>query len=142
MHTHTPLSGLLSVKDRRGCWIPRIGLTVMTQCVVAGIRAQASAMAVCILFVCVCVCVCVFIFFLDIFFIYISNVFSFPGLPFRNPLSHTPSPCLYESASPTPPTHPHPPALAFPYTGASNTLRPKGLSSHLCPTRPSSSMYS
>jgi hypothetical protein len=29
------------------------------------------------------------------------------------------------------------PALAFPYTGASNTLRPKGLSSHSCPVRPS-----
>ena len=28
------------------------------------------------------------------------------------------------------PTHLHLPALAFPYTGASNTLRPKGLSSH------------
>ena len=38
---------------------------------------------------------------LDIFFIYISNVFPFPGVPFRNPLSDPPSSCLYEGASPT-----------------------------------------
>jgi hypothetical protein len=42
--------------------------------------------------------------FLDIFFIYISNVFSFPTLPFRNPLSHSPSPCFYEGAPS--PSHP------------------------------------
>jgi hypothetical protein len=69
-----------------------------------------------------------FSFKLNIFFIYISNVFSFPGLPFRNPLSHSPSPCLYEGAPP--PIHSHLPTLAFLYTGASNTFRPKGLSSH------------
>jgi hypothetical protein len=40
-----------------------------------------------------------------------------------------------------PPTHFHPPALAFPYTGASNILRPEGLSSHWCPTSPSFAMY-
>jgi hypothetical protein len=54
---------------------------------------------------------------LDVFFIYISNVF--PGLPFGNLLSPPPPPhqsCL--------------PALAFPYTGSTNTLRSKGLSSH------------
>jgi hypothetical protein len=45
-------------------------------------------------------------FLLDIFFIYISNVSPFPGLPFGNPLSHSPSPCLYEGAPP--PTHPLP----------------------------------
>ena len=39
--------------------------------------------------------------FLDIFFIYISNVLPFPGIPFRNPLSDPPSSCLYEGASPT-----------------------------------------
>jgi hypothetical protein len=33
---------------------------------------------------------------LDISFIYISIVFPFPGLPFGNPLSHPPSPCLCE----------------------------------------------
>jgi hypothetical protein len=43
------------------------------------------------------------IFPLDIFFIYISNVFPFPGLPFRNPLSHPSSLCLYEGAPPPPP---------------------------------------
>jgi hypothetical protein len=41
----------------------------------------------------------------NIFFIYISNVFLFPGLPFRNPLSHSPSPCLYEGLTST---HPFP----------------------------------
>ena len=40
----------------------------------------------------------VFFFYWIIFFIYISNVFPFPGFPFGNPLSHPPSPCLYESA--------------------------------------------
>jgi hypothetical protein len=38
----------------------------------------------------------IYLFFLDIFFIYTSNIFPFPGLPFENPLSHPPSPCLYE----------------------------------------------
>jgi hypothetical protein len=42
---------------------------------------------------------------------------------------------------PHPPTHSGPPALAFPYTGTSNTLRPKGLSFRWCPTRPSSATY-
>ena len=38
---------------------------------------------------------------LGIFFIYISNVFSFPGLPFRNLLSHhSPSPCFYKGTHP------------------------------------------
>jgi hypothetical protein len=41
-----------------------------------------------------------FYFLLDIFFIYISNVFPFLGLPFGNPLSRPLSPCLYEGASP------------------------------------------
>jgi hypothetical protein len=41
-----------------------------------------------------------------IFFIYISNVFTLPGLSFRTPLSHPPSPCLYEHAPP--PTNPLP----------------------------------
>ena len=42
--------------------------------------------------------------FLNIFFIYILNVFPFPGLPFGNSLSLPPSSCLYEGA--LPPTHP------------------------------------
>ena len=56
-------------------------------------------------FVCVCVCVCVCV--LDIFFIYISIVSIFLGLPCKNPLSQTPStPSLYEGAPPPP--HPLP----------------------------------
>jgi hypothetical protein len=69
-----------------------------------------------------------FILLLDIFFIYISNVFTFPGLPFGNPLSHPLSPCLYKGAPP--PTHSCPSTLAFPYTEVLNTLKPKGFSSH------------
>jgi hypothetical protein len=38
----------------------------------------------------------ILIFFLDIFFIYISNVFPFPGIPFGNPLPYPPYSCLYE----------------------------------------------
>jgi hypothetical protein len=53
---------------------------------------------------------------LDIFFIYISNVFPFLGLPFWSPLSH--------------PTQAHLPVLALSYTGSLNTLRPKNLPSH------------
>jgi hypothetical protein len=49
--------------------------------------------------------------FLDIFFIYISNVIPFPSFPSENPLSPPPSPSS--------PTHPFPfLVLAFPYTGA------------------------
>jgi hypothetical protein len=39
-----------------------------------------------------------FLFLLDIFFIYISNVFPFSDIPLRNPTSHHPFPCLYEGA--------------------------------------------
>jgi hypothetical protein len=66
-----------------------------------------------------------FFFELDIFFIYILNVFPFPGLPFGISLSLPPSSCLYEGA--LPPTHSCPPTVAFPYTGASNIFRIKGL---------------
>jgi hypothetical protein len=39
------------------------------------------------------------------YFLYLHfKCFPFPGLPFRNPLSHPFSPCLYEGAPP--PTHP------------------------------------
>jgi hypothetical protein len=55
--------------------------------------------------------------------------------PLQNPQSHPPSPCRSESTL-HPPTHSHPPALGFSYTGASISLRPKGHSSHLCPIRP------
>jgi hypothetical protein len=65
-------------------------------------------------------------------------------LPFQVSPSETPYPfppppahCLYEGAPPS--THPSLlPALAFAYTGAYNTLRPKDLSS---PTRPSFATY-
>ena len=39
------------------------------------------------------------------------------------------------------PTHSCFPLLAFPYTRASSLLRTNGLSSHWCPTRPSSATY-
>jgi hypothetical protein len=54
---------------------------------------------------------------------------SFQVSPPETPPIPSPSPCLYEGAPP-PLTHSCLPILAFPYTGASNTLRPKGLSSH------------
>lgn len=41
----------------------------------------------------------------------------------------------------SPLTYSYPPALAFPYNGALNTLRPEGHSSNWCPTRPSSTTY-
>jgi hypothetical protein len=56
-----------------------------------------------------CFCFC-FLFFLDIIFIYISNVFHFPGLPFGKPIPSHPlppsphPPNLSEGAPP--PTHP------------------------------------
>jgi hypothetical protein len=40
-----------------------------------------------------------------------------------------------------PPTYSCLPTLAFPYTGVSNTFRPKGCSSHWHPTRPSFATY-
>jgi hypothetical protein len=61
-----------------------------------GTRAEQFFLFVCFLFS----------LFLDIFFIYISNVFPFPGLPFRKLLSLPCSPCLYKGAPP--PSHPLP----------------------------------
>jgi hypothetical protein len=57
---------------------------------------------------------------LDIFFIYISNVIPFPGLPSRNHLSHPPSMRVLLHPS----THSHP-ALAFCYTGHWNNSGPR-----------------
>ena len=55
-----------------------------------------------------------------------SPVQVFPSeIPY--PISHPPDSMRMLSH---PPTHSHLPSLAFPYTGASNNLRPKGLSSH------------
>ena len=42
---------------------------------------------------------------------------------------------------PHPPTQSHLPALAFPFSRASSLHRTKGLSSHWCPTKPSSATY-
>jgi hypothetical protein len=83
-------------------------------------------------------------FWVDILFIYISNVIPFPSFPSRRPLSHRPFPFLYEGVSPTthlpppacmtvvphPSTHFHLPALAFSYTGASILPRTKDLYSN------------
>lgn len=65
------------------------------------------------------------------FLVYISNIFSFWELPIH-PTSH----CLYEGAMSS--THP---LLAFPYSRATNTLRPKVHSFHWCPIRLSSATY-
>jgi hypothetical protein len=40
-----------------------------------------------------------------------------------------------------PPTHSCLPTLVLPYPGVSNIFRPKGHSSHWCPTRPFSAIY-
>jgi hypothetical protein len=59
--------------------------------------------------------------------------------PVSPPESPYPIPCLPATMGvfPHPPIHPHLPALAFPYTGASSLHRTKGLFSHWCLTRPS-----
>jgi hypothetical protein len=74
---------------------------------------------------------------LDIFFIYILNVFPFPGLPFRNSLCHPPSTCLYRVLL-------HPPTPATPgiplywdkYPQAQGPLLPltsnQGILCHIC----------
>jgi hypothetical protein len=41
-----------------------------------------------------------FFFLLDIFFIYISNLISFPGFPSENPLAHPPIPLLKKPLTP------------------------------------------
>jgi hypothetical protein len=56
------------------------------------------------------------LFFNWIFFIYISNVFPFPGLPFRSPLSHSPPPASVR-VFPHLPTNSQLPTLAFTYKG-------------------------
>ena len=66
---------------------------------------------------------------LNIFFIYIFNVFPFPGLPLGKPFSYAPSPCLYEGDAP--PTHPllpsHP---GIPLLWGIKPPQPKDYSSH------------
>ena len=63
---------------------------------------------------------------------------SFQVSPLETPYP-IPAPWLYEGAPP--PTHSHPSSLAFPYTRALNILRHMDLSSHWCPTMPSSATY-
>ena len=87
-------------------------------------------------------CFVLFCFFnFKIFFIYISNVIPFLGsTPLGILLPHT---LTHASMSMFhhPLTHSHLPSLAFSYTGASSLHRTKSLSSHSCPTRPSSATY-
>ena len=55
--------------------------------------------------------ICIF-FKLDTLFVYISNVFLFPGFPSANPLSHAPITCFYEVAPlPTYALLPHHPSI-------------------------------
>jgi hypothetical protein len=84
---------------------------------------------------------------LDIFLICILNVIPFPGLPYGTPLSHLPSPST-KRVLPHPFTYSQIPTLAFPYTGASSTLRApsehpqgQGLLFPLMSNRPSSATY-
>jgi hypothetical protein len=67
---------------------------------------------------------CNIVFLLDILFIYISNVITFPGFSSGKPLFHPPPPASMRVFS----HHSHLPTLVFPYTGASSLLRTKGLS--------------
>jgi hypothetical protein len=60
--------------------------------------------------------------------------YPFSRSPLWNPLSYPLSSCLYKGIPP--PTHSCLRTLASSYTGASNSLRKKGSSSHLCTARP------
>ena len=82
----------------------------------------------------------------SILFYWIFYLFIFQMLIlFWFPLWKPPYPTLPLPASMRvlchPPTYSCPPALAFPNTGELSLHRTKGLSSHWCPTRPSSSTY-
>jgi hypothetical protein len=77
------------------------------------------------------------------YFLYLHfKYFPLSSSPLQKPSAPSPLPLPLWRCSPTnPPTHSSLPALAFAYTGALNTLRPKILSSYWCPTRPSSATY-
>lgn len=62
-----------------------------------------------------------------IFSLFTFEMFSPSQVSSSETPSHHPSHCLCEGA---PPPHSCLPTLAFPYTGASNSLRPKALSFH------------
>jgi hypothetical protein len=81
-----------------------------------------------------------FLFLLVILFICISNVIPPSQFILHNPSIPYSSPCFYEGAL-HPPTHSCLTALAFPYAGASSLHRTKGLPSHLCHRRQSSTTY-
>jgi hypothetical protein len=77
--------------------------------------------------------ICLWFFFLDILFTF--QMFPpFLVSPLKTPLSSPPNPAHQ-------PTHSCFLALAFPYTGAQNLHRTKGLSSHWWLTRPCSATY-
>jgi hypothetical protein len=83
-----------------------------------------------------------FIFFVYFIFIFIRyflylhfKFYPLSSFPFQKPPYPIPPPPVHE------PTYSRLPVLAFPYTGASSLHRTKGLSSHWCPTRPSSATY-
>jgi hypothetical protein len=78
-----------------------------------------------------------FSFLLDI---YISNVIPFPVPLPPNPLSYYSTPASIRVFS-HPPTYFCLPALEFPYIGTPSLHRTKGLTSHWCPTMPSSATY-
>ena len=62
---------------------------------------------------------------MDILFVFILNVITFPSFPSAKPISNLPLPCS--------PTHPLLPALTFLYTGVPSLHRTTGLPSHWCP---------
>jgi hypothetical protein len=75
-----------------------------------------------------------------LFFIYISNVITFPGLSSANPVSHPLCFCLYEEASPS--THLIlPPYLGIPIHWGIECPQAQGCSFHWCSTRLSSAKY-
>ena len=87
-----------------------------------------------------------YIFFFFFFFYWIFYLFTFPMLsPFLISPLETSYPIHPAHASmrvlPHSPTHSCLHVLAFPYTGVSRLHRTKDLSSHRCPTKPSSAIY-
>jgi hypothetical protein len=90
---------------------------------------EACKPGVSILLFVFCLFVCLFWVFLDILFIYISNVIPFPSFPFEN-LFILPSFPVFLRMLPYLPTHSHLTTLVFPYTGALSLQKIKGLYSH------------
>jgi hypothetical protein len=78
-----------------------------------------------------------FFFLMDILFIYISNVILLPSFPSANSLSHSPLNSAFMRVLPYL-THSCLTTQAFPITGASSLHRTKGLPSHWCQIRKSS----